>query len=122
VGILKLVRKEELTEAEGSPGMSRAAAFASDDLWIGTATTHGGAVSGWHHHGAHDSYIYVVSGTAVLEDADGGRRLEAHAGDHVHVPKYAVHRESNPEPTPSELLVLRLGTGDVVVNVEGPLR
>jgi uncharacterized RmlC-like cupin family protein len=104
-----------------TPGMVREQAFASEGLWAGVALTESGMVSGWHHHGEHDTYIYVASGRAVLEfGPDGDDRVDAGSGDFVHVPPGTVHRENNPTGETSVLVVFRMGSGDVVVNVEGP--
>ena len=47
------------------------------------------------------------------------RRPRVH-GDFVHVPKGAIHRESNPDDNESRLVVVRAGRGPAVVNVDGP--
>ena len=52
--------------------------------------------------------------------ANGSQTHRAGPGDFLHVPRGAVHRESNPSDQPSAAVVLRAGTGEVVVNVEGP--
>ena len=52
----------------------------------------------------------------------GGDKVDARAGDFVHVPPRAVHRESNPTEKTSAVVLFQTGSGDVVVNVEGPGR
>ncbi len=42
------------------------------------------------------------------------------SGDYIHIPPQTVHREINPGSVPSRAVVVRIGTGDVVVNVDGP--
>jgi uncharacterized RmlC-like cupin family protein len=101
--------------------MVRRQAVDTGTMWAGTATTAPGAVSGWHHHGEHDSTIYVVSGTLRMEYGAGGRdTFDAVAGDVVQVPAGAVHREANPFDVESLLVVVRCGTGEPTVNVDGP--
>ena len=105
-----------------TPGMTREQAFAAQGLWAGVARTEPGMVSGWHHHGDHDTYFYVATGRAVLEFGPGGSdKVDAGPGDFVHVPPRTVHRESNPTDETSVLIAFRSGTGEVVVNVEGPV-
>jgi uncharacterized RmlC-like cupin family protein len=108
-------------EADPTPGMVREQAIALDGLWAGLARTEPAMTSGWHHHGEHDTAIYVVSGALRMESGPGGRSVvEAAPGDFLHVPRYAIHRETNPTATESNLVVVRAGTGPVTVNVDGP--
>ena len=75
--------------------------------------------SGWHHHGSHDTVAYVVRGVFQVETADGVVRAEP--GDFVHVPAHTVHRESNPTDVTAEVVLVRRGSGPVVVNVDAPV-
>jgi len=103
--------------------MTREEAFATDAIWAGTVKTEPGMVSGWHHHGDHETAIYVLSGRFVMESGSGGSQvLEAQPGDFLYVPRDAVHRESNPGQIECVAVILRAGSGEVVVNVEGPAR
>ena len=80
-----------------------------------------GVVAGWHHHGEHETTIYVVSGRMRLECGPGGETvLEAGPGDFLRVPAGAVHRESNPGDGPCHAVLVRCGDGTTTVNVEGP--
>lgn len=109
------------TEGDPTPGMVREQAIAAEGLWAGLVTTDPGMTSGWHHHGDHDTSIYVAAGRLRMEfGAGGGGVVEAVAGDFVLVPRGAVHREGNPADSPSELVVVRAGTGPTTVNVDGP--
>lgn len=102
-------------------GMAREAAIASDRLWSGFVRAAPGMASGWHHHGDHETSIYMVSGRARFEFGPGGRSaVEARPGDFIHVPPHAVHRESNPHSEEATFVVTRAGTGPTVVNVDGP--
>jgi uncharacterized RmlC-like cupin family protein len=110
-----------LEVADATPGMLRRQARGSDTMWSGTVVTEPGAVSGWHHHGAHESTIYVVSGVLDMDFGPAGSEsFRAAAGDFVHVPPGAVHRESNPTAEASLLVVVRCGSGEPTVNVDGP--
>jgi uncharacterized RmlC-like cupin family protein len=104
-----------------TPGMSRAQAFASDAVWVGEVHTDPGSASGWHHHGEHATYGRVLSGAARVDFGPGGATtLEAGPGDFFFVPPNTVHRESNPGDDKSLLVVVRVGSGPAVVNVDGP--
>ena len=118
---VRLVRPEDRTEGQPTPGMHREQAVATGGMWAGHVTTGAGVVSGWHHHGDHESTIYVVSGALRMEfGAGGGDVLEATAGDFLYVAPHAVHREANPTEADSALVVVRAGSGEAVVNVDGP--
>ena len=110
-----------LRPADPTPGMSRRMAEHADGMWTGTVDTEPGAVTGWHHHGEHETTLYIVAGTFRLESGPGGRDVvEAGPGDFVRVPAGAVHRESNPGDDTSRAVVVRCGTGSPTVNVDGP--
>lgn len=118
-----VVHHDERVEAPGprTPGMDREQAFADDDRWIGYVRTEAGVKSGWHHHGEMDTYIYVVAGTIELESGPGGRELvSVGVGDFAHVPGGTVHREGTPVDEPGEAVIVRIGSGQPVFNVEDP--
>lgn len=76
---------------------------------------------GWHHHGDHESVIYVLSGRIRIECGPGGRSvLEAGPGDFLLIPAREIHREGNPADQPTDIVLVRAGQGEVVVNVDGP--
>jgi len=115
------IAPEGRVETDPTPGIVREQAIAVEGLWAGLARTASGMISGWHHHGAYETSIYVVSGRLRMESGPGGAEVvEAVAGDFVHVPAGAVHRESNPSDTESHLVVVRAGHGVPTVNVDGP--
>lgn len=111
------------TEGAGTPGMLREQAVATDRTWAGLVRTGAGMVSGWHHHGDHESTIYVLTGALRMEFGPEGREvLEAGPGDFLFVAPGAIHREGNPTEQESEIVVVRSGSGEAVVNVDGPAR
>lgn len=111
----------ELQEADPTPGMVREEAIAVGGMWAGLVRTEARAASGWHHHGDHDTTIYVVEGDVRIEfGPDGERVMEAGPGDFIHVPKHVVHRESNPADVASRIVVVRAGRGPTTINVQGP--
>lgn len=112
---------DELRPGDPTPGMTRQVALHTEGMWSGTVDTEGGAISGWHHHGDHDTTIYVVSGRMRLESGPGGQAvIEAGPGDFVRVPAGAIHRESNPGDDTSHAVIVRCGHGTPTINVDGP--
>lgn len=110
-----------LQPADPTPGMSRRMAAHGEGMWTGTVDTEPGAVSGWHHHGEHETTLYIVSGRMRLESGpDGSEVVEAGPGDFIRVPAGAVHRESNPSDETSRAVIVRCGSGAPTVNVPGP--
>lgn len=120
-GGVRRIGPEERTEGAATPGMVREQAIATDGMWAGYVRTAAGMVSGWHHHGAYETTIYVLSGGLRMEfGPTGGGTVEAGPGDFVYVAPGAIHRESNPTDDESKIVVVRSGTGEPVVNVDGP--
>ena len=116
-----VVRRDALVDADPTPGMRRQRAIDAPGLWAGLVHTEPGAASGWHHHGDHETSLYVVAGTLRLSFGPGGAsQVDAGPGEFVHVPAHAVHRESNPGPQTSTAVIARSGHGAPTVNVDGP--
>ena len=114
---------DELSPADPTPGMTRQLASHEAGMWTGVVDTEAGAVSGWHHHGEHETTLYVVSGRMRLESGpDGSHVVEAGPGDFLRVPAGAVHRESNPGDEQSRAVVVRCGHGAPTTIVDGPAR
>ena len=115
------VAPEDLVDADPTPGMHRQQAFEAPGLWAGVVHTEPGATSGWHHHGEHETSLYVVAGAMRLEFGSGGRdSVDAGPGSFLHVPAHTVHRESNPTEVTSTAVIARAGSGVPTVNVDGP--
>lgn len=116
-----VIRPGDRTPAQPTPGMHREQAVSTGRTWAGYVTTKAGMVSGWHHHGDHESHIYVLSGAMRMESGPGGAEVvEAQAGDFIFVPPHTVHREGNPASEDSTVVVVRAGSGETVINVDGP--
>ena len=78
-------------------------------------------VSGWHHHGAYESVIYVMTGRLRMESGSEGLDVvEAGPGDFLLVPRGAIHREGNPGDEEGTVIVVRSGSGPPVTNVDAP--
>lgn len=115
--------ERNVSEADATTGMVREQAVANEGAWAGLVRTAPNRPSGWHHHGDYDTYIYVQSGELRLEFGPGGEKVvEAAPGDFAHVPKHVIHREVNPADEEGAIILVRVGTGPPVVNVEGPAR
>jgi uncharacterized RmlC-like cupin family protein len=110
----------EVSEADATTGMVRERAFGGD-VWAGIVKTAPNRPSGWHHHGHYETYFYVMEGQMRMEFGPGGSdAIVAGPGDFVHVPAETVHREVNPADTPGAVVLMRIGNGPPVVNVDGP--
>jgi uncharacterized RmlC-like cupin family protein len=105
-----------------TPAITRRQAFVDDDRWVGYIKTKPGEWSGWHHHGETDTYIYVLSGGLEFEYGPGHERLSFGSGDFAHMPHGVVHRERTAPGEPGEAVLVRIGRGPAVVNVEEPHR
>ncbi len=114
-------------EEEGSvqttqtSGMLRKELVTTPNAWVGIVSTEAGFVSGWHHHGDYETFIYVVAGEIRMEfGKDGRENCRAGPGEVLYIPKETVHRESNPGTEKQLLFGVRVGTGDPVFNVDSP--
>ncbi len=118
----RLVRPDQRRrQTTQTPGMDREEAIRTDAMWAGIAVTAGRTFSGWHHHGAYESVIYLLRGRLRLEYGPSGTSsFEAEPGDTVYVAPGEIHREGNPDSDTSELFVVRGGSGEIVINVDGP--
>ena len=98
----------------------RRQAFAADDRWVGLVHTEPGEWSGWHHHGETDTYMHVLAGRLEFEYGPDGERVEVAPGEFAHMPHGVVHRERTAPGTPGEIILVRIGRGPAVVNVDAP--
>jgi uncharacterized RmlC-like cupin family protein len=98
--------------------MVREQAIATDGMWAGYIRTAAAMVSGWHHHGAYETTIYVLSSELRMEFGPaGGGTVQAGPGDFVYVAPGTIHPESNPTDIESHILVVRSGTGEPVMSL-----
>ncbi len=119
--VVRRIRPADRVAGTLTPGMMREEAVATEGMWGGFVTTDAGVVGGWHHHGEFESAIYLLKGRMRMEFGTGGAdTVDAVAGDFVFVAKGAIHRESNPGDERSEFIVVRAGSGEDVINVDGP--
>jgi uncharacterized RmlC-like cupin family protein len=102
-----------------TPMMRREQAFAADDRWVGYVSTEAGDWSGWHHHGEQDTYFYVIRGRLEVEYGSSADRIAIDAGDFAYIPAGVIHRERTAAGG-GEVVLVRIGPGPSVVNVDGP--
>ena len=118
---IELIQANALAETPASPGIARHLAFKGEDFLVIRSRSEPKTVSGWHHHGDHDVYAYLVSGSARLESADRQSAVSLSPGDFAHVPAHTVHREINPSSNErNEFILFLRGEGSLVVNVDDP--
>jgi uncharacterized RmlC-like cupin family protein len=126
---LRLIRAGEASgDTAQTSGMTRAAAISgalvgARSLWMGTTVMAPASHSGDHHHGDSETGIYVVSGHPAFlfrDPATGAlARLETGPGDFVFVPPHIPHREENPAPHATAVVVIARSTQEaIVVNVD----
>ncbi len=107
--------------AQQTPSMRREEAFAGDDRWVGLVRTEPGEWSGWHHHGDHETYFYVLAGELEFEYGSGAPSATVGVGGFIHMPGQFIHRERTKPPDAGALILVRMGKGPTVFNVDGPL-
>lgn len=119
---IQALRKDALSEAPATPGISRYLAFEGEGYLIVRSRADPGAISAWHHHGDHDVYGFIISGSERFEYGPMGKdTIVVGPGDFFHIPPHTIHRDVNPSPDEAqEALLFFRGTGPVVVNVDGP--
>ena len=112
--------ERDVSDADATTGLVRETAF-DNGVWAGVVRTAPGKPSGWHHHGQYDTYFYMMAGEIRMEFGPGGaNEIVAEPGDFVHVPGNVVHREVNPSHEEGAVILIRVGSGPPVVNVDGP--
>jgi uncharacterized RmlC-like cupin family protein len=62
----------------------------------------------------------VLSGGLEFEYGPGRERVSVGPGDFAHMPRGVVHRERTAPGEPGEAVLVRIGRGPAVVNVEEP--
>ena len=113
---------EDLEEVQpATPGLQRRTAFSDEGHWFGHVVAEADTMSGWHHHGEHTTFGYILEGNIRLEfGPGGGESLDVGAGDFFVVPPHAVHREGNASPEDARAIVVRAGEGPPVFPADAP--
>src|SRR3989475_3474573 len=119
---IDVVRGTGLKEGQLTPGILREQAFESSNVLVSRTRLDPSAVSGWHHHGTHDLYGFLLSGRLRLEyGTTGSEAVTVRPGDFIHIPPGLVHRDVNPDRARGLIVVnILVGRGVRVVNVDRP--
>lgn len=104
-----------------TPDAERRQQWERDGRWAAWIRNDAGDVSGWHHHAANATYVYVSRGSLTMEFGPGGAEsVVARGGDFIVVPPLTIHRETTGPDADLEAFVIRIGGEPEHVNVGGP--
>jgi uncharacterized RmlC-like cupin family protein len=118
---ISAIADDQLTEGDATPGLTRELAFTTDRAILLRVRAEGGVTSGWHHHGDREVFGHVLRGEARFEFGPGGTdHTHVPQGGFFHIPAGIVHRDVNPLDEPQEMGISFVGTGPLVINVDGP--
>jgi uncharacterized RmlC-like cupin family protein len=102
-------------------GTERRQLFERDGRWADWIRNGAGDESGWHHHAANDTYVYVLRGSVTIDFGPGGaERIVAGGGDFFIVPAQTIHRETTGRDADLDAFVIRVGGEPEHVDVDGP--
>ena len=118
---IEVVTADELEADESTPGIVRETVFKTENNVMVRSRVGPETTTDWHHHGDRHVYGYVIEGSGAVEyGPSGGETDEASAGEFFSISPGTVHRDINPTNKDAVVLVSFVGSGPVVVNVEGP--
>jgi uncharacterized RmlC-like cupin family protein len=107
--------------APAKSGTERGQQFEREGRWADWIRNDAGDVSGWHHHAANDTYVYVSRGSVTIEfGPGGGESVVARAGDFFIVPAQTIHREITGRDADLEAFIIRIGGEPEHVGLDGP--
>ena len=119
-----VIHPEETSTGPTTPKMETRHRLDADGRWVGWSgwiRNEAGAESGWHHHAANDTYVYIIRGSLMTEfGPNGAEQIEARAGDFFMVPAHTIHRERTGPDADVEAFVIRVGGEPEKVDVDGP--
>lgn len=114
-------RPDEGLPGTPTPDTERRQQWERDGRWAAWIRNEAGDASGWHHHAANDTYVYVSRGSVTIDSGPGGaENVVARAGDFFIVPAHTIHRETTGDDADLEAFVIRVGGEPEHVNVDGP--
>lgn len=117
----EIVTPNDLEGDETTPGIVRRPVFKTETTVMAQSFIEAETTTGWHHHGDRDAYGYMLEGQGVIEYGPEGREsFELRPPLFFHVPAGLVHRETVSPGQDAEVVVNFVGSGPVVVNVDGP--
>jgi mannose-6-phosphate isomerase-like protein (cupin superfamily) len=118
-----VVGKDSLIDGPNTPGQNRRTAFAPDGLWVGECrVTARNVPSQWHHHADYDSIMYMLAGRIRVDWGDTGEKsFELGPGDYAFFRRGVIHRAQIIDGAEDcRYVFVRIGSGESVVNVDGP--
>jgi uncharacterized RmlC-like cupin family protein len=123
----RITPAERLTSVGQHAGMERSIAISaplvgSQRLYASVVTTAPGEKTRIHHHGACETSIYILSGTARYTWGATGleHAFDAEAGDFIYIPADEIHVEENASGTDPLVVVLTRNCPDShVVYLDG---
>ena len=116
-------RREEGLPGQPTPDAERRRQWERGGRWAAWIRNDAGDVSGWHHHAANETYVYVSRGSLTFEfGPGGGESVVVRGGDFAFVPAWTIHRETTGPDADLEAFVIRIGGEPEHVNTEGPER
>ncbi len=122
MGSIQVVRGADLAGGKDPDGITRRTGRMGEpdgETSLGVANIEPGTTSGWHHHGDHISYVYVLMGRLHIDwGPGGGEAFDLDGGDFYVVPPRTIHREGNPGADEVVLAVFYQGTGPLSISVE----
>src|SRR2546421_4376117 len=118
---IDVVHGTDLKKGESTPGIFREKAFQSSNVLMSRTRLERGAVSGWHHHGTHELYGFLVSGQLRLEyGPKGADAAVVGPRGFFPLPPRLLHRDVDPDRAHPLVIVNTLvGCGVPAVDVEG---
>lgn len=118
---VEVVPPDEVEADESTPGVVRKTVFETENVVVVQSHIEGGTATGWHYHGDRHVYGYIVEGAGAVEyGPDGDETRECSAGEYFYISPETIHRDITPPDTDTVVLVCFVGSGPVVVNVDGP--
>ncbi len=121
MGLVRAVRGSEIPAGPVTGGLVRRGTQVDERVWAGEGRSKPESSSGWHHHGGHFAYVYVVEGQVRIEWGPGGREIiDLSAGDFYVISPDTIHREGNPGHQDQVLAIFGVGSGPAFVEVDEP--
>ena len=121
MGSIQVARNSDLSEGEATDKLRRRLKDVDDLVTVAETHTAPDGSLGWHHHGEHTAYVYVLQGQVGISWGPGGREdAELTAGDFYVIRPNTIHRETNPGSEEQVVLGFFVGSGQTTFNVDGP--
>lgn len=121
MGSVHVARNRDLSEGEATDKLRRRLKVVDDLVTVAETHTAPQGSLGWHHHGEHTAFVYVLRGQLEITWGPGGHEdAELTAGDFYVIPPSTIHREANPGSEEQVVLGFFVGSGPTTFNVDGP--